>query len=65
VAAVNSALQRARATLGAEQPERTGVGLPARRPRASGRELLDRYVDAVRRHDVAALVALARADAAG
>jgi RNA polymerase sigma-70 factor (ECF subfamily) len=65
VAAVNSALQRARTTLGGEQPERTGVGLPARRPRASERELLDRSVDAVRRHDVAALVALARADATG
>jgi RNA polymerase sigma-70 factor (ECF subfamily) len=65
VAAVNSALQRARTTLGGEQPERTGVRLAARRPRASERELLDRYVDAVRRHDVAALVALARADAAG
>jgi RNA polymerase sigma-70 factor (ECF subfamily) len=65
VAAVNSALQRARTTLGGEQPERTGVRLPARRPRASERELLDRYVDAVRRHDVAALVALASADAAG
>jgi RNA polymerase sigma-70 factor (ECF subfamily) len=65
VAAVNSALQRARTTLGGEQPERSGVRLPARRPRGSERELLDRYVDAVRRHDVAALVALARADAAG
>ena len=58
---MNSALQRARATLGGEQPERTGARRP---PRAADRELLDRYVDSVRRCDLTALVALARSDAA-
>jgi RNA polymerase sigma-70 factor (ECF subfamily) len=61
VAAVNSALQRARATLRAGQPAR-----PAPRPAPPGslrRALLARYVGAVRRHDPMAVVALARADA--
>jgi RNA polymerase sigma-70 factor (TIGR02960 family) len=61
VAAVNSALQRARATLSGEQPT-------SRTDRPSGpadRALLDGYVDAVHRSDVRVVVALARADAAG
>jgi RNA polymerase sigma-70 factor (ECF subfamily) len=65
VAAVNSALQRARTTLAGDGPSRSG-GRPARvRPGAADRVLLGRYVDALRRHDVAAVVALARADGAG
>ena len=56
VVAVNSARQRARAAL-------HGPG-PAPRPlRGTDRVLLDRYVGALRRHDVAAVIALARADA--
>jgi RNA polymerase sigma-70 factor (ECF subfamily) len=58
VAAVNSALQRARATLASRN-------LPA--PEASlsdeQAELLDRYVEAFHRYDVDALVALLREDA--
>ena len=66
VAAVNSALQRARATLGGGgQSERAGVRLSDRRPSSAERALLGRYVDSVHRHDVAAVVALARVDAAG
>ena len=61
VAAVNSARQRARATLD-ERPDGSGAR-PSARLRSTERALLDRYVDALRRHDVAAIVALARADA--
>jgi RNA polymerase sigma-70 factor (ECF subfamily) len=58
VAAVNSALQRARATIEAE------VGVrPVASPRATERELLRRYVDAYEAADVEALVALLREDA--
>ena len=58
VAAVNSALQRARATLAASPLEA--------RPAALGpdqRELLARYVDAFERYDVSRLVTLLRDDA--
>jgi RNA polymerase sigma-70 factor (ECF subfamily) len=57
VAAVNSALQRARATI--------DVQLPTRTPARAGveRELLGRYVDAFERDDVDGLVALLREDA--
>jgi RNA polymerase sigma-70 factor (ECF subfamily) len=58
VAAANSALQRARATIERE--------LPALSPAPAGaseRELLERYVDAWERADVDALVALLREDA--
>ncbi|RKN49251.1 sigma-70 family RNA polymerase sigma factor [Micromonospora endolithica] len=60
VASVNSALQRARATLAG-----TGVGSP---PPGSAldrehRDLLDRYVDVFERYDVDALVALLHEDA--
>src|SRR5918998_1664891 len=58
VTAVNSALQRARATIEAEAPARAVA--PGRRTQ---RELLRRYVDAWERADVAALVALLREDA--
>jgi RNA polymerase sigma-70 factor, ECF subfamily len=64
VAAVNSALQRARTTLGNDGPPRSGGRLARGRPGSAERALLDRYVDAVRRHDVAAVVALARAEGA-
>jgi RNA polymerase sigma-70 factor (ECF subfamily) len=59
VPAVNSALQRARATLAAVRAERrAGPDLDP-----VDRDLLDRYVDAFARYDVDALVALLRADA--
>jgi RNA polymerase sigma-70 factor (ECF subfamily) len=58
VTATNSALQRARATIEAEAPAR--VVAPGRRTQ---RALLQRYVDAWERADMAALVALLREDA--
>jgi len=58
VAAVNSALQRARATIERQLPE------PATRaPEATERELLRRYVDVWERDDVDGLVALVHEDA--
>ncbi|RBY75830.1 RNA polymerase subunit sigma-70 [Geodermatophilus sp. TF02-6] len=58
VASVNSALQRARATLAD-----TG-GEPGPAPLDDGeRDLLDRYVDAFERYDIEALVALMHEDA--
>jgi RNA polymerase sigma-70 factor (ECF subfamily) len=59
VASVNSALQRARATL-------TASGMDTRRPAPvdeDHRDLLDRYVDAFERYDISSLVALLHADA--
>ncbi len=58
VAAVNSALQRARATLASRGAAPAGEGLTAAQSR-----LLERYVDAFLRYDVDALVALLRDDA--
>jgi RNA polymerase sigma-70 factor (ECF subfamily) len=58
VAAVNSALQRARATLASRNV--TVSSEPLSEPQAT---LLDRYVDAFHRYDVDALVALLREDA--
>ncbi|WP_062437032.1 sigma-70 family RNA polymerase sigma factor [Herbidospora daliensis] len=56
VASVNSALQRARATLRARAPEEA-------RPRdAAHRDLLDRYCAAFERHDVDTLVSLLHED---
>jgi RNA polymerase sigma-70 factor (ECF subfamily) len=58
VASVNSALQRARATL-------AGLGVAVAQPRpvpAAQRALLARYVDAFERYDVSSLVALMRED---
>src|SRR4029078_11168837 len=59
VASVNSALQRARATLGS-------VAIDASRPTtvdAEQRELLARYVDAFERYDITSLVSLLHDDA--
>jgi RNA polymerase sigma-70 factor, ECF subfamily len=58
VAAVNSARQRARTALHGARPA------PDARLCASERALLECYVCALRRHDVAAVIALATADAA-
>jgi RNA polymerase sigma-70 factor (ECF subfamily) len=57
VAAVNSALQRARATL-AELPSAGQPGAPERATAPADPELLDRYVDAFQRYDMSALVNL-------
>jgi len=59
VASVNSALQRARATLAGREIEETDV----RTGDAEQRELLARYVDAFERYDIESLVALLREDA--
>lgn len=59
VTAVNSALQRARATLASTAPFGTASALTDRET-----ELLDRYVDAFERYDVDRLVSLLRDDAA-
>jgi RNA polymerase sigma-70 factor (ECF subfamily) len=64
VAAVNSALQRARATLSEEGPDRDGAGRPTVCPRPAERALLNAYVDAVRRSDIPRMMALVQADAA-
>jgi RNA polymerase sigma-70 factor (ECF subfamily) len=64
VAAVNSARQRARVTLHGSRPASTLERRPDPRLRATERALLERYVGALRRHDVATVIALARADAA-
>lgn len=58
VASVNSALQRARATLDTVQPPQDLTALGD-----GDRELVDRYVDAFERYDVDALVALLHEDA--
>jgi RNA polymerase sigma-70 factor (ECF subfamily) len=59
VASVNSALQRARATLAAHQGEERNVEPVA----ADQQELLARYVDAFERYDIESLVQLLREDA--
>src|SRR5438270_1309352 len=59
VASVNSALQRARATLAERDLEDTDV----RTGDAEQQELLARYVDAFERYDIESLVALLREDA--
>jgi RNA polymerase sigma factor (sigma-70 family) len=64
VAAVNSARQRARATLHGPRPAPALEQRPHPRLRAAERALLERYVDALRRHDVATVIAVATADAA-
>jgi RNA polymerase sigma-70 factor (ECF subfamily) len=58
VAAVNSALQRARATLGS-----AGAGELAPEVTTDQRALLDRYVDAFERYDIDSLVRLLHEDA--
>jgi len=59
VAAVNSALQRARSRLAANRPAVTDV----LRPDDAQRDLLDRYVAAFEAHDISALRQLLRDDA--
>ena len=60
VASVNSALQRARATLSAATLDSSGAPAPLGE---ADRALLDRYVDAFQRYDMAALTAVLREDA--
>jgi RNA polymerase sigma-70 factor, ECF subfamily len=60
VASVNSALQRARATLEQREIEATDAVAPMD---PEQREFLERYVDAFERYDVEALTALLREDA--
>ena len=60
VASVNSALQRARATLAARAADGGAAPGPAD---AGHRELLGRYVDAFERYDLPALVAILHQDA--
>jgi len=59
VASVNSALQRARATLAAVDRDATDPTAV----NAEQRELLARYLDAFQRYDITSLVSLVRADA--
>ena len=61
VAAANSALQRARATMQAHLPARRAEW-SAGKPSAAERELLDRFIDAHERNDAAAAVAIASQD---
>ena len=61
VASVNSALQRARATLGSADTEAAGGS--SQQLDAAGRELLARYVQAFERYDIDALVELLHHDA--
>jgi RNA polymerase sigma-70 factor, ECF subfamily len=63
VAAVNSALQRSRATLRDRLPARRTEWAPSSGPSEEERELLRRYLDAHERADVDALAALLREDA--
>jgi RNA polymerase sigma-70 factor (ECF subfamily) len=62
VAAANSALQRARATLQEHLPERRLDWTPPSEPTAGERELLARLLDAHERQDAAASIALLRED---
>jgi RNA polymerase sigma-70 factor, ECF subfamily len=63
VAAVNSALQRARATLRRHLPRRRLDWAPGSDPSREERELLQRYMDATERGDAAEMVELLREDA--
>jgi RNA polymerase sigma-70 factor (ECF subfamily) len=60
VASVNSALQRARATLARHTDE---ISTPVPNVAADQQALLDRYVDAFERYDITGLVSLLREDA--
>jgi RNA polymerase sigma-70 factor (ECF subfamily) len=62
VPSVNSALQRARATMRRRLPARRLDWTSASRPTDEERSVLQRYMDAHERHDVAAFVALLRED---
>jgi RNA polymerase sigma-70 factor (ECF subfamily) len=59
VASVNSALQRARATMSAREPEEPVAEVVS----GDQRELLARYVDAFERYDITSLVSLLHEDA--
>jgi RNA polymerase sigma-70 factor (ECF subfamily) len=61
VASVNSALQRARATLSADDGARTKMTVATMDD--TQRDLLDRYVDAFERYDMESLVSLLHEDA--
>jgi RNA polymerase sigma-70 factor, ECF subfamily len=63
VGSVNSALQRARATLRDRLPERRAEWAPSSGPSEEERELLRRYVEAHERADADALAELLREDA--
>jgi RNA polymerase sigma-70 factor, ECF subfamily len=63
VASVNSALQRARATLRRRLPERRLEWAPGQDPTEAEQALLERYMDAHDRNDAAAVVELMREDA--
>jgi RNA polymerase sigma-70 factor, ECF subfamily len=62
VAAVNSALQRARATLREHLPERRADWAPSAEPTAEERAVLRRYVDAMERADLVAIADLLAAE---
>jgi RNA polymerase sigma-70 factor, ECF subfamily len=62
VPAVNSALQRARATLRDQWPEGRLAWAPAAEPDPGQRRLLQRYIDAHEQADAEALIALLRRD---
>jgi RNA polymerase sigma-70 factor, ECF subfamily len=63
VAAVNSALQRARATLKTQLPARRLEWAPGADPTHQQRELLEGYIDATERGDADAVAALIHEDA--
>lgn len=63
VAAANSALQRARATLRRHLPGPAAAPAPGADPSSAERDLLRRYMEATERDDVEALVALMAEDA--
>ena len=62
-ASINSALQRARATLAKRFPGATDPSPAPARPSAAQQRLLERYVHAWEAHDVDAFVALVKEDA--
>jgi RNA polymerase sigma-70 factor (TIGR02960 family) len=62
VAAANSALQRARATMQEHLPSRRAEWAAAREPSAEERELLERFIDAHQRCDAEAAIAIAADD---
>ncbi|MCX5046102.1 RNA polymerase subunit sigma-70 [Aldersonia sp. NBC_00410] len=62
VAAANSALQRARATMAEHRPAPSDQWAPAADPTAEERTVLQRYIDAHHRADAAAVVELLRED---
>jgi RNA polymerase sigma-70 factor (ECF subfamily) len=62
VAAANSALQRARATMKERLPRRRLDWAPDADPSREERELLQRYMDATERGDAKAMIELLRAD---